>query len=59
VDLIKSDTEYVPTRTESPEPAVKMAHGTHFPFDWNGWGIGVDPGESSGAVRTIADSREV
>jgi hypothetical protein len=36
-------------------PAETMAPGAHFPFDWNGWGIGVEaealpperrPGES-------------
>jgi hypothetical protein len=50
------------------EPAETVAHDKHFPFDWNGWGIGIDghpiaperrPGESIVAwqlgVRTITD----
>jgi hypothetical protein len=50
------------------QPPETIAHDRHFPFDWNGWGIGVEtdripqerrPGESIVAwrlgVRAIVD----
>ncbi len=51
---VKSDFECVPEPAETPEPAVKLAHGTHFPFDWNGWGIGIEA-DPLPPVRTITD----